>query len=87
MRVVFNATEMRFPVRLEKCDRSFPVGFKGYIGGGAGEIYPGPYEVTPSRETQELLTDGYQMDGNVTVYPIPSNYGLITYNGYELTVS
>ena len=87
MRVVFNATEMRFPVRLEKNGRRIPVDFKGYIGGGAGEIYRGPYEVTPSRETQELLTDGYQMDGNVTVYPIPSNYGLITYNGYELTVS
>ena len=49
--------------------------------------YAGPYTVTPSPETQVLETHGLVMTGNVTVNPIPSNYGLITWNGSVLTVS
>ena len=49
--------------------------------------YGGPYEVTPTRYTQTLPTEGTLMSGNVKVNPIPSNYGLITYNGSVITVS
>ena len=49
--------------------------------------YTGPYELTPTRETQMLRTEGLMLSGDITVHPIPQNYGLITYNGYELTVS
>lgn len=49
--------------------------------------YEGEYEVTPSEETQTLATDSLYMRGNVTINPIPSNYGLITWNGSTLTVS
>ena len=49
--------------------------------------YTGPYEVTPSAETQTLETDSLYMRGNVIINPIPSNYGLITWNGSTLTVS
>ncbi len=51
------------------------------------DIYDGPYEATPSRETQTLGTENLMMARNVTINPIPSNYGLITYNGSILTVS
>jgi hypothetical protein len=54
-------------------------------------IYPVPYSreytVTPSAETQVLETEGLMMAHNVTINPIPSNYGLITWNGSTLTVS
>lgn len=50
-------------------------------------VYDGAYEVTPTRETQTLQTQGKALVGNVVVNPIPSNYGLITYNGSVLTVS
>ena len=41
----------------------------------------------PSQEAQIITPDeGYLLD-SVTVAPIPSNYGLITYNGGILTVS
>ena len=53
----------------------------------AAERYGGPYEVTPSAATQVLGTDGLVMTGDVVVQPIPSNYGLITWNGAALTVS
>lgn len=49
--------------------------------------YTGDYVVTPSQETQTLETENKRMTGNVTINPIPSNYGLITWNGAFITVS
>lgn len=56
-----------------------------YIDGG--RPYDGPYEVMPTQYTQTLATIGRKMADNVTVNPIPSNYGLITWNGSVLRVS
>jgi len=52
-----------------------------------GEPYEGEYEVTPNNNTQVLLTNEKTMLNNVTINPIPQNYGLITWNGSTLTVS
>ena len=52
-----------------------------------GQPYTGEYEVTPNLEIQVLNTNGKSMRSNVTINPIPSNYGLITWNGSFLTVS
>ena len=49
--------------------------------------YTGSYTVTPSSETQILATNNLRMTDNITVNPVPSNYGLITWNGAFLTVS
>lgn len=49
--------------------------------------YTGAVEVTPSPETQVLETEGKSVYSNITVNPIPSNYGLVTWNGSVLTVS
>lgn len=44
--------------------------------------------VTPDRTAQTVVCDpGYNGLGAVTVGAIPSNYGLITWNGSTLTVS
>lgn len=51
------------------------------------QTYTGEYEVTPSEATQTLATIGKRMINNVTIHPIPSNYGRIEYNGAVLTVS
>ncbi len=51
------------------------------------EEYQGPYEVTPSGQTQTLGTNGFHMAHDIKINPIPSNYGLITWNGSILTVS
>ena len=51
------------------------------------DAYPGPYEVTPSSEAQVLPTTHHTMTGDLVVNPIPSNYGLITWDGAVLTVS
>lgn len=49
--------------------------------------YEGEYEVTPTQETQTIPIQGMLATHNITVNPIPGNYGLITWNGSTLTVS
>lgn len=49
--------------------------------------YTGEYIVTPSAVQQTLETAGKILRENVIVEPIPSNYGLITWNGSTLLVS
>ena len=50
-------------------------------------VYEGEYEVTPTDRIQILATEGKLMMSDVVVNPIPSNYGLIGWNGSYLTVS
>jgi hypothetical protein len=49
--------------------------------------YTGEYTITPGDETVVLSTSGLRMTDNVTINPVPSNYGRITYNGSVITVS
>lgn len=49
--------------------------------------YEGEYSVTPTAEAQVLYTDHLYMMDNITINPIPNNYGLITYDGSIITVS
>ncbi len=49
--------------------------------------YDGPYTFTPSAEAQIIPTQHKRMTENITIAPIPNNYGLITWNGAYLTVS
>lgn len=49
--------------------------------------YEGGYEFTPTEEQQVVPTAGKILEENIVINPIPSNYGLITYNGFKLTVS
>lgn len=64
------------------------LGFSGVtVTHGISEHYDGPYEATPTQETQVISTQHMVMDEDFIVNPIPQNYGLITYNGFELTVS
>lgn len=56
-------------------------------GGSNAAEYTGPVSVTPDTTTQTLNTSGYLLTQNITVDPIPSNYGLITWNGSYLLIS
>lgn len=55
--------------------------------GGGASPYSGDYTVTPSAQAQTLETGGHVLLSNITVEAIPSNYGLITWNGSTITVS
>lgn len=50
-------------------------------------VYTGAVEVTPSEDEQTLSTTNRTLLEDVVINPIPSNYGLITWNGVVLTVS
>lgn len=52
-----------------------------------GDLYTGETTVIPTTETQILATAGFQMPRDITIEPIPQNYGLITWNGSTITVS
>ena len=57
------------------------------IGQGDLPWYTGATEVTPSVQRQVLETANHAVASNIVINPIPSNYGLITWNGSTLTVS
>lgn len=49
--------------------------------------FEGEYEYTPSEQTQTIEISGKKAMENIVINPIPSNYGLITWDGNTLTVS
>jgi len=51
------------------------------------EEYDGAYEFTPSGSQQTVEIAHKKATANITIAPIPGNYGLITWNGAFLTVS
>ena len=51
------------------------------------DIYEGPIEFTPSEEEQVINIAEKYSNESITINPIPSNYGLITYNGQIITIS
>ena len=85
---------MAIKLRVSTTQARFRVGESDPVRFGAHEgipIYPadyqGAYTVTPTQQTQTLPTEGLMMTQDVTVNPIPSNYGLITWTGSVLIVS
>ena len=51
------------------------------------EDYIGDYNLIPTNEQTILQTKGHIMKDNITIEPIPKNYGLITWNGSVLTIT
>ena len=49
--------------------------------------YDGPTEFTPSGDEQVIRTSGTNVRSDLVVHAIPSNYGLVQWNGSVLTVS
>lgn len=55
--------------------------------GKASPPFTGAYTYTPTQETQTIPINGLKAIQDITIEPIPSNYGLITWNGSTITVS
>ena len=51
------------------------------------ETYDGEYEFTPNEDTQTVNVENKMAVQDITINPIPSNYGRITWNGTTITVS
>lgn len=53
----------------------------------AAPPYVGPTEYTPTDTAQVVQVAGHTCGTNITINPIPSNYGRVTWDGSTLTVS
>ena len=66
---------------------AIPLGMgEPYIDGGVRE-FDGSYTVTPAADAQTIPVAHLKMAQDFVIGAIPSNYGLITWNGSALTVS
>lgn len=54
--------------------------------GNASPPFTGDYEYTPTEETQVIEIADKRATENITINPIPNNYGRIAWNGSTLTV-
>ena len=77
----------RISLGVSESEEAFPVALGISVNTVAGEHYTGETDFTPSAEAQTIRTAGLIMDGDITIEPIPSNYGLITWNGSYIRVS
>ena len=50
-------------------------------------LYTGEYEFIPSGEQQTIQINGRMAEHDITIKPIPHNYGLVAWNGAFLTIS
>lgn len=60
-------------------------GVNSYVQGAP--VFTGAYEYTPSAEQQIIEIKGEKAVENIVIKPVPSNYGLISWNGSTLTIS
>lgn len=85
--VTFRSSVHRFAAEMRGSPERFSAEFKSLQTVVDVDDYTGEYEVTPSDEAQTLQTNGLRMIENLTINPIPSNYGLITWDGSIITIS
>lgn len=60
---------------------------EGYAVVESSEEYCGCCDFVPSNEKQIVPIANKMVRENIVIEPIPSNYGLITYDGFGITVS
>lgn len=79
----------RFEVGFTEEER-FDIGFSEDSGFHAdlyeGRLYEGDTDITPTDEVQTINTRGLVLGEDITINPVPSNYGHIEWNGAYLRV-
>lgn len=66
---------------------SLPLALDVSYAGASLPDYTGETTVTPSGSTQTLETAGTSVRQDIVVEPVPSSYGLVSYDGSVLTIS
>ena len=78
---------IEIPMQVSVSNVNLPISVAASYQMVEGETYDGPYEFTPTQETQTAQTADKVLLDDIIIHPIPQNYGLITYNGRTITVS
>lgn len=84
-RCLFVEVRLPDPVRVEVA--TSPPLVVGVTRSDAVPVFGGDYTVTPGDEAQTIPCAGLRMSTDITINPVPSNYGRISWNGSTLTVS
>lgn len=66
------------PVKVEQVDHVIIDSLPAYVGN---------YTITPSDKAIILKTENKAMSHDVKIEPIPKNYGLVTWDGFKMTIS
>lgn len=81
------ASAVTIPMDVSASSAEFSMSLGAIYAMSTVDNYEGVYEYTPTTETQTVEIEGLKATENIIINPIPSNYGLITWNGSTLTVS
>lgn len=73
-----------FSLCIEEDDESITLDLGNDI---AYPTYTGETEFTPTQQAQIVFTSGKVVLDNITINPIPSNYGLVTYHANIITIT
>ena len=69
-------------------EMSGPESFELTLGEASGNpTYTGPTTFTPTQDVQIAFTAGKVVLQDITIDPIPYNYGLVTYQANIITIS
>ena len=82
-----NADTVSVPMRLSSDDVQIQSSIGVAVEIVQAHPYEGEYHFTPSPSAITVQTGNKYLAEDITIDPIPSNYGLITWNGAYLTVS
>ena len=76
---------MNIPVRAAVTEVSIPAVPSAAIEIGS-EAYRGTYEFTPTGETQTVAVQNKVMLQDITINPIPNNYGKVSWDGATIMI-
>ena len=85
MKVAVSAVEIPFAAQSDNI--AVPVSLGIQYATYDKPVYEGEYTFTPTQETQVVQTADKVLEHNITINPIPSDWGHITWDGSRLTVS
>lgn len=80
-------TDLAIPLVVSNSNVTVSVGLATPIMTSTVPDYDGDYDITPTSTAQVFQTNGKKITHDFIVEPIPSNYGLITWDGSTITVS
>ena len=80
-------SEQQYDLTVVETNVPIQVGVETPIVASIVPEYDGDYDITPTSTAQVFETNGKKITHDFIVEPIPSNYGLITWDGSTITVS
>ena len=80
-------TQQQYALTVAESTLQYSMGVSTQIVASLFPDYAGPVTITPTNVQQVLPAAETVVHSDITINPIPNNYGLITWNGSTITVS